>query len=92
LGNPFTDDPGVADRRGITHVPTAADAVVEYRRWLTAQLNGEGTVDDDVFPAVEFFQRLVVLARRPEGVTLVCWCDPAPCHAHVLAEVLGQFV
>ena len=32
--------------------------------------------------------RLLDLARRPEGVTLLCWCAPQPCHGDVIKGAL----
>jgi len=34
-------------------------------------------------------ERLTELAKRPEGVTLLCWCAPERCHGDVIKGWIG---
>ena len=55
----------------------------KYRRWLWQRIrSGDEAV-------VSELHRLLGLARRKEGVTLLCWCKPQPCHADVIQAALG---
>jgi hypothetical protein len=68
-GNPYTHlTRGLAPR----HVETREKAIVEYRRYLHAQLDS-GKIS---------LQALADLA----GKTLGCWCSPLPCHGEVLLQ------
>ncbi len=50
-------------------------AIGHYRNWLWQKIDaGDPTV-------------LAALAALSEESVLVCWCDPLPCHATVIAEV-----
>lgn len=59
------------------------DVMVEhYREWLFHRVAEN---DHKVMPEL---QRLRELARRPEGLTLLCWCAPKTCHASIIRQVL----
>ena len=54
----------------------------KYRRWLWRKMqDGDGAVMAEL-------HRLLDLARRPEGVTLLCFCAPRPCHGDVIKAAL----
>jgi len=56
--------------------------IAKYRKWLWAKIVAR---DPKV---TEELWRLLDLAKRPEGVTLLCWCAPKPCHGDVIASAL----
>jgi hypothetical protein len=75
LGNPFyMGDEG--DRAGV---------ICAYRTWLDSMLRTVGQTGRQMQAELK---RLRALAERPEGVTLLCWCAPLPCHAEVIRENL----
>ena len=85
LGNPFTHL-AVAHTKAEHHVATREEAISSYRVWLRTALRvpfSEGRVA---------FQTLVDLRFRHGHLTLVCWCAPLPCHAHVLAEEVMRWI
>lgn len=55
-------------------VGSREEAVEAYRHWL------ERTVDVDP----TYFDELL------DATALVCWCAPASCHGHIIAEWLDQ--
>ena len=56
--------------------------IANYRKWLWAKIKSQ---DPEV---VAELHRLLDLARRPEGVCLLCWCAPKPCHGDVIKAAL----
>ncbi len=58
-----------------------ADVIAKYRHWLMRELRLNGAVRAAV-------ERLRLAASRGE-ITLLCFCAPKPCHADVIAELLG---
>jgi len=54
----------------------------QYRVWLWRKIQAS---DVEV---LQELRRLLTLARRPEGVTLLCWCAPKPCHGIIIARAL----
>ena len=56
--------------------------IADYRFWLWKQIQGGNP------EVLQELRRLLTLARRPEGVTLLCWCAPKPCHGQVVARAL----
>ena len=78
LGNPFV----------VNNERDRAKVIEWYRRWLWRKLN-EG--DKAVMASL---QDLLAQARRPEGVTLLCYCRRAgetrpECHADVVCKALA---
>jgi hypothetical protein len=55
-------------------VSSRSEAIEAYREWIT---NGEG-------------QYLLADLRELKGKVLGCWCDPKPCHGHILAELANR--
>lgn len=72
LGNPYKPAAHTA--------PHHLKACHAYKAWLWGQING-GLATTGVRMEL---QRLKVLSLRPEGVTLICWCSPLPCHGDVI--------
>lgn len=56
-------------------VSTREEAIESYREWVE---NGEGHY------IIEHLHEL-------KGKNLVCWCDPLPCHAHILMELIEKY-
>lgn len=73
LGNPFT----------LGHGPDSSrELVIErYRQWLAQRLRAA----DDPQIRAELL-RLGRLDQQGKSIGLLCWCDPLPCHAHVVAR------
>lgn len=59
-------------------------AVKLYHEWLRKKVDAKDTrVMNELY-------RLLTLARRPEGVTLLCWCAPhKKCHGQVIKGALA---
>ena len=56
--------------------------IAQYKTWLWKKIQaGDPKVMAELW-------RLLDLARRPEGVTLLCWCAPKACHGDVIASAL----
>ena len=60
-----------------------AKVIRMYHAWLweKMQANDQAVMDE--------LHRLLDLARRPEGVKLLCWCYPKACHGDVIAKALA---
>jgi hypothetical protein len=81
-GNPFSVVPGAPPGTPVgapggkryTAMPSVAEAVAAYRRWLEESPEG---------------QRLAAQAREAlRGRNLACWCPlDGPCHAEVLLDI-----
>ena len=56
--------------------------IASYKQWLYAKIQAR---DPKVMGEL---WRILDLARRPEGVTLVCWCAPKACHGDVIKAAL----
>ena len=54
----------------------------QYRVWLWRKIQAGDT------KVLQELRRLLELARRPEGVTLLCWCAPKACHGIIIARAL----
>jgi hypothetical protein len=76
LGNPFKPE---------SATPISHQLVCnEYRRWLWSHINGSSTESLAIRAELQRIKRMAV-----EGdLKLLCWCDPLPCHAHVLRDCL----
>lgn len=80
-GNPFSvvpdAVPGTPVGTRYTAMPSVAEAVAAYRRWLEASPEG---------------QRLAAEAREAlRGKNLACWCPlDGPCHAEVLLDIANR--
>lgn len=70
LGNPFR-----AGRDG-----TREEVIEAYREWLRTR------IDAGDMRVIAALNQLAILSERAQGVKLVCWCAPLPCHADVIAE------
>ena len=75
LGNPYKVKP-FGPYEGVK-------AVELYRSWLQERI-ADG--DEQVCGALDRIDQ----AARKGPVSLGCWCAPEPCHAEVIAEVLGE--
>jgi len=92
IGRPMRDRPGspLGNQERIDHPITSrtnrAKCIEKYRAWIWRYVPGDNVVYAEI-------RRLFALARRPEGVTLTCWCrdtsqtSPA-CHGDVIKSVL----
>ena len=56
--------------------------IASYKQWLYAKIQAR---DPKVMGEL---WRILDLARRPEGVTLLCWCAPKACHGDVIKAAL----
>jgi hypothetical protein len=80
-GNPFYVAPELAPGTPVgtryTAMPTVAEAVAAFRRWVEEDPAG---------------QRLAQQARLElRGKNLACWCPlDGPCHAQVLLEIANR--
>ena len=84
-GNPFSVAPeavpgtpvGTRGGRQDTAMPSVAEAVAAYRRWLEQSPEG---------------QLLAAQARETlRGKNLACWCPlDGPCHAEILLEIANR--
>ncbi len=80
-GNPFSvvpdAVPGTLVGARYTAMPSVAEAVAAYRRWISEDPAG---------------QRLAEQARAElRGKNLACWCPPdGPCHAEVLLDIANR--
>jgi hypothetical protein len=61
--------------------------IAAYNSWLSAEL-AQGADSPRRRDVERELFRLRALAMRPEGVTLLCWCAPKPCHAEVIRDML----
>ncbi|GAB3387410.1 DUF4326 domain-containing protein [Massilia agri] len=80
-GNPFSVAPELAPGTPVgtryTAMPTVAEAVAAYRRWIERD------------PAGQEVARQAQLALR--GKNLACWCPlDGPCHAEVLLDIANR--
>lgn len=80
-GNPFSH---ISHARGVIRVATREEAVDHFARWLA----GDKTVAA-LLPSREESRRQQILASLPSlrGKVLGCYCDPEPCHGHILARL-----
>lgn len=53
---------------------TRKEAIDKYREWI---LKGDG-------------KHLLADLHELKGKTLGCWCDPLPCHGHILLEMIER--
>lgn len=80
-GNPFSVMPELAPGTPVgsryTAMPSVAEAVAAYRRWVTEDPAG---------------QALLLEAKTAlRGHNLACWCSlDGPCHAGVLLELVND--
>lgn len=80
-GNPFSvvpdAEPGTPVGRRYTAMPSVAEAVAAFRRWVEDSPEG---------------QRLAAEARETlRGKNLACWCPlDGPCHAEVLLDIANR--
>jgi hypothetical protein len=58
--------------------------LLEYETYLKRQLERKRGF-------YKQFLKLVVQYRTSGSITLICWCDPKPCHGHVLARYIEQY-
>ena len=80
-GNPFSvvpdAEPGTPVGTRYTAMPSVAEAVAAFRRWVEDSPEG---------------QRLAAEARETlRGKNLACWCPlDGPCHAEVLLDIANR--
>lgn len=78
FGNPFTHlDYGLAEYK----VATREESIERYKTWVWDHYR-----DDEYFRIC--LHALVRSYLRSEEIILVCWCDPLPCHGHILKEII----
>lgn len=63
---------------------TRQQRISNYRAWLWEQIKLRNEVYAELV-------RIARLARRRD-VTLICWCDPEPCHATVIARAIEWLI
>lgn len=56
--------------------------IAEYHKWLRAKVDAKDTT------VMNELYRLLILAKRPQGVKLLCWCFPKLCHGLVIKGAL----
>lgn len=74
LGNPF-----VIGKDG-----SRKEVIHKYREWLEATLKHAHKNDITLQELV----RLLRVYQENGELTLICWCDPQPCHGDVLASII----
>ena len=74
LGNPFKPRDHTVDAH--------KDVCAKYREWLWWKICKK---DARVLAELELIRQE---AKRPEGVTLLCYCTPLPCHAEVIKNAV----
>ena len=57
---------------------TPEEIVLKYLTWLRLEYIKKGKV----------FHAFMDLVLHPHDMALLCWCDPAPCHGHVLRHAI----
>jgi hypothetical protein len=84
IGRPNKDRPGspLANPEYLAKEEDRAKNIAGYKVWLWAKIQAR---DPKVMAEL---WRLLGLARRPEGVTLLCWCVPKQCHGDVIKAAL----
>lgn len=81
LGNPYThEESSVASFK----VDTREEAVEMYKVWIAEQLKDQNS------EAYAEFESLVEFYCDFGELTMSCWCDPLPCHAHILADMIER--
>jgi len=84
IGRPNGDRPGsaLANPYRLGREEDRAKVIAQYKTWLWKKIQaGDPKVMAELW-------RLLDLARRPEGVTLLCWCAPKQCHGDVIKAAL----
>jgi hypothetical protein len=82
LGNPFSHIK--SSKYASIMVSTRREAVSRYREWLEEQPEDS--------EAKKAFRNLVEKYKRDNELVLICWCAPADCHGHVLADMIEEKV
>ncbi len=72
LGNPFLIDDVEGRTREIV--------IDKYHRFLAVKFNQRNPI------IMAELKRLGALDAEGKNVALVCWCDPLPCHASIVAK------
>lgn len=82
LGNPYTDKP-VSRTMAVYQVKTREEAIQRYGSYFDMQYgrNKEFT---------EVIDCIYELYKQGETVYLECYCDPLPCHGHIIAQKLQK--
>ena len=60
-------------------VATREESVLRYKEWFPKAIKEEGALKNAFLKLVNYYQQTGEL-------TLICCCDPLPCHAHIIAE------
>jgi len=84
LGNPYTHLK-TSKFKDLILVKTRNQSVEFYDKWL------EESLKNNVDVYLEF-ERLVDLYIQKSELNLICWCDPLPCHGHILREYIFKRV
>jgi hypothetical protein len=78
IGNPYTHIPKGTIAEYV--VSSRDEAISRYKEWLLDKIAKN---DKPVMSALS--------SIKPDSV-LVCWCDPLPCHGHVIAGLFKEGV
>lgn len=79
LANPFTYH---TTESRYSSVEKVDDPIARYGNWLRDHVFNQGDTDQR--------QEIARLSEIKHGI-LLCWCDPKPCHAHVIVEVIRDY-
>lgn len=80
LGNPFSHIK--SSKYASIMVPTRRESVERYPKWLDDQPEDS--------EAKKALRALVKKYEQTGELTLVCWCAPAACHGHILANIIEE--
>lgn len=81
LGNPYTHMKN--HHNAPVKVKSRAEAIQRCDEWLDKALN-EDT------PQRSEFARLLRIYQTTGSLRLLCWCEPLPCHARLIAKRLER--
>lgn len=76
VGNPYT-----VEEYGRT------DAIDQYKKWLKQKIHEQ---DSSVTDYLNTIYKAAV--DKPNGVKLVCFCKPRPCHGDYIKQVIEEMI
>jgi len=81
LGNPFTS---IKDRETKAEfvVDSREESIARYKDWLLDKVEKKDTI------VCNELNNIYLRAKKEEGVNLVCFCAPKPCHGDVIKELI----
>lgn len=80
LGNPFSHIK--SSRYASIMVSSRREAMARYPDWLESQPEDS--------EAKKAFRALVEKYEKTGELVLICWCAPADCHGHILADMIEE--